>query len=388
MSYNFDKIIPRRNTDSCKFDGYAKRGKPADALPLWVADTDFAAPDYILDALRERLDHGVFGYAEPQASYFDALKTWFTDGFGYKFDNDWVSVVPGVVYGFASAIRAATAPGDSIIIQQPLYAPIKEAIVVNGRRAVISELVNNNGHYDINFADFENQIIKYAVRAFILCNPHNPVGRVFERDELLQMVEICRRHDVIIISDEIHCDLIFGGRQHHVLPAIAPDYAHRMILCTSPSKTFNLAGLQNANIFTSDPHLRARLNRDIYKSGYSQCTIMGLIAARAAYTGGREWVDAMVGYIWKNFEFMEKFLGEHLPKVRLTPIQGTYLAWLDFRQYGHDPAELNRRITDDARLWLSSGESFGAVGAGFQRINMGCPQSTLQECLTRLAKVI
>jgi len=385
---NFDKITKRHNTESMKFDGAASRGKPADVLPLWVADMDFPAPDCVLDAIRERVDHGIFGYSEPNAAYFDALAKWFTGRFSYEFTPDWVILAPGVVYAISIAIRAYTQKSDAILIQEPVYYPFRQLILGNDRQLVVNDLNFDGETYSIDFNAFERQIAANDVKLFILCSPHNPVGRVWQADELKEILRICTKYDVLIISDDIHCDFIFDGHSHHILPALFPEAKDRVILCTAPSKTFNLAGLQLANTFIANPNLRQAFRREMSTSGYSQANSIGIVACRAAYEGGADWLDALNRYIWQNMTFIDDFLKAELPAVQLIRPQATFLAWLDCRALGLSPDSLDKKLVNEAKLWLSRGDSFGASGSGFVRINVGCPRAILADCMTRMKNFV
>ena len=388
MDYNFDQIIDRRKTECSKFDGAASRGKPADILPLWVADMDFPAPDCVLDALRARVSHGIFGYTEPDSSYFDALAAWFTSRFGYEFDSTWITLTPGVVYAICAAISAYTHPGDAILIQEPVYYPFRESVLLNERRLVVNELRLEGDAYVIDFSDFERQIVENDVKLFILCSPHNPGGRVWLADELREMVRICVKYDVLILSDEIHCDFVFPGHKHLCLPALLPEEQANMILLTAPSKTFNLAGLQISNVFISDSTLRRVFRREVSKSGYAQANSLGIVACRAAYLGGSDWLDALLIYLKNNMTFIDQFLKKHLPAVRLIPSQGTYLAWLDCRELGLASDVLDHKLVHEAGLWLSRGDTFGSAGAGFTRINAACPRAVLETCMERFVATL
>ncbi|MCL2225966.1 MAG: pyridoxal phosphate-dependent aminotransferase [Defluviitaleaceae bacterium] len=387
---DFNKVIDRRQTDSLKFDGAAARGKPEDILPLWVADMDFPAPEAVLQAVHERVAHGIFGYSEPDGAYFCALEKWFTGRLGYEFSSDWVTLTPGVVYAISVAIRGLTARGDAILIQEPVYYPFRQMVVHNGRQLVVNELQLRDKIYEIDFADFEEKITANNVKLFILCSPHNPVGRCWTADELREMVRICEKHNVLIFSDEIHCDFIFPdaaiGNKHRVLPAICP--SEKIILCTAPSKTFNLAGLQLSNVFIAESKLRKQFTREVMRSGFSQAGSLAIVACRAAYEHGAGWLDELNKYLYANMLYLDEFLKTNIPTVRLIPPQATYLAWLDCRALNLTPDELDSKITNDAKLWLSRGDTFGTGGAGFTRINVGCPRETLTTCLERLSRVL
>ena len=387
MDYNFDQIIERRGTDSTKFDSAVKRGRPADVLPLWVADMDFPAPEPVLAAIQERVRHGIFGYTELGTAYFDALRHWFTGRFGYRFDPQWVTVTPGIVNAICVALRAFTAPGDAVLIQEPVYHPFRRAVLANGRKPAVNTLRFAAGNYAIDFADFERQIAAQRVKLFLLCSPHNPVGRVWREDELREMVRICAKYDVLILSDEIHCDFVFPGYSHHILPALVPHEAERMILATAPSKTFNLPGLQISNIFISDDTLRQAFSREISASGLSSSNTLGLTACQAAYSEGAPWLEALLTYLRGNMERIDSFLRAELPLIRLIPPEGTYLAWLDCRRFELSPDALDYKLLHEAGVWLNRGDLFGVSGAGFVRLNAACPRAVLDECLARMASV-
>ena len=388
MAYDFDKVIPRRNTECIKFDGAISRGKPADILPLWVADMDFPAPACILDALHERVTHGIFGYSEPGAAYFDALKNWFTGRFGYEFQKQWVTPTPGVVFAICAAMQAFTAEGDAVLIQEPVYYPFRSSVEDNRRRLVVNELQLSDDAYTVDFSEFERQIARNNVKMFILCSPHNPGGRVWTADELREMVRICAKYDVLILSDEIHCDFVFRGHRHHVLPALCPEMQDRIILCTAPSKTFNLAGLQISNIFISNQQLRRAFRHAVEQFGYSQVNGLGLVACRAAYENGAPWLSDLLAYLAENMDRINRHLKAHLPAVRLIPPQGTYLAWLDCRALDLTMDALEHKLVHKAKLWLSRGDNFGIGGEGFIRLNAACPRQTLETGLARFSETL
>jgi len=387
MAYNFDQVTSRYGTDSTKWDSAVSRGKPADVLPLWIADMDFPAPDCVLEALSARVGHGIFGYSDPSPSYFAALRKWFTGRFGYTFDPSWVVLTPGVVYAICTAIHAYTNPGDAILIQEPVYHPFRQTVERNERKLVVNELELKDGSYSIDFADFEQQVVEHQVKLFLLCSPHNPIGRVWKADELREMVRICVRHNCLILADEVHCDFVFPGHVHQMLPVLVPDAMDHIILTTAPSKTFNLAGFQVSNIFIANEDLRRTYQDVLKRQGYSNANGLGLVACEAAYAGGADWLDALTVYLWENMQFIDRFLREHLPQVRLIQPEGTYLAWLDARELRLSTVELDRKLIEEAGVWLSPGYSFGSAGAGFLRVNTGCPWSTLQNCLERIKGV-
>jgi len=384
MKYNFDEIIDRSNSYSIKYEPLW-RGKPADVLPLWVADMDFAAPPCVQEALIRRAKHGIFGYSEPDEAFFDVTRKWFEERFNWKPERDWLAITPGVVNALHIAVRSLTEPGDGIVIQQPVYYPFELSIKQTGRQLLINELVYSEDRYSINFDDFEEKV-KQA-KMFILCNPHNPAGRVWKTDELIRMGEICLRYGVTVIADEIHEDFIFPGHKHIVFAALNQDFAGITVTCTSPSKTFNLAGLQHANIFISDKELRNKFKEEYARSGLSQPGVMGLIACKAAYEGGAQWLEQLMEYLAENMLLLKTYLSGHIPKIKLIEPEGTYLAWLDCNELGLSAPKLDETLLRKGKLWLNSGMSFGKGGKGFVRMNAACPRSVLSNALERLNNI-
>jgi cystathionine beta-lyase len=388
MSYDFNTIINRRNTNSLKYDFASERGKPTDILPLWVADMDFQAPEEVLTALHQAVSHGIFGYSEVKKDYFDVLHDWFFKHFNWDTKENWLIKTPGVVFAIALAVKAFTKEGEGVLIQQPVYYPFEETIVLNKRKLAVNYLINRDGRYLVDFDDFEQQIITKNVKLFILCNPHNPVGRVWSVAELTKMGEICLKHKVIVISDEIHCDFTYPGFKHTVFANIKEDFAQNTITCTSPSKTFNLAGLQISNIFIKNDTIRDRIINELDKSGYSQLNTLGLAACKAAYQYGEPWLMELRAYLYENLNYVREFLKERLPMVQLIEPEGTYLIWLDFSKLRLSNTEMKDLIVNKARLWLDAGQIFGKNGAGFERINIACPRSTLKQALEQLEAAV
>lgn len=387
---DFDTVIDRHNTGCLKYDFAAERGKPADVLPLWVADMDFRTSSYVEDALIERVHHGIFGYSEVKwgGDYFKALHDWYLRYHHFSVKPEWIVKTPGVVYALATAVKAFTEAGDAVMIQQPVYYPFSEVIRDNGRRIVSSDLqLGPDNRYHIDLEDFERKVSENQVKLFLLCSPHNPVGRVFTREELTALGNICLRHHVIVVSDEIHSDIVFEG-EHTVFASISPALASISVICTSPSKTFNLAGLLISNIFIPDRELRHAFKAENSAAGIGQLSPLGLVAAQAAYEHGGEWYAHMMEYVKGNIDYIRDFTEKNLPGVRMISLEGTYLPWLDFRKTGIDAEELDRRIVYDAKLWLDSGRIFGRAGEGFQRINAAAPRSVIEECMKRLRKVL
>ena len=387
MKYDFDTVIDRRHTNSLKYDFALERGKPADVLPLWVADMDFVTAPEIRARLQQAVEHGIFGYSEGKEEYFAAVAGWYEQRFGWKVQQSWLVKTPGVVFALAMAVRAFTREGDAVLIQQPVYYPFAEVIEDNHRRVVSNSLQLKGERYEIDFEDFEQKIVENQVKLFILCSPHNPVGRVWEQEELLRMGEICQKYQVLVVSDEIHSDFVWEGHRHYVFANLSKEFANRTITCTAPTKTFNLAGLQISNIFISNPQLRQDFRREVAAAGYSQPNAMGLVACQAAYEEGEEWLTQCKEYIWDNYLYLADFAEKYLPGVKVLKPEGTYLIWMDFRDLRLSVEELEDRILHKAGLWLDSGAIFGADGEGFERINIACPRVILQEALERCKRI-
>ena len=385
---DFDKVVDRKNTSCLKYDFAVKRGMPADILPLWVADMDFKTSSYIQDAVAAQAEHGIYGYTESGDSYFEAVQAWFFTHYDWKVEEKWLVKTPGVVFALAMAVQAFTQENDAVMIQQPVYYPFSGVIKDNGRRIIDNTLVQDEaGSYHMDLADFEEKIIREKVKLFFLCNPHNPVGRAWTREELEKIGDICYKHHVLIVSDEIHADFVYN-RKHQVLVNLKKEYEEITITCTAPSKTFNIAGLQVSNIFIPDNQLRHRFKRQIAASGYSQLNAAGLAACEAAYRYGEEWYNGVKAYIRENISFTKKFLEERISKVKMLEPEGTYLVWVDFRALGLSNRELEDLIIHKAGLWLDSGAIFGAAGEGFQRINVACPRVTLQTALEKIETAV
>lgn len=381
---DFDTIIDRKNTDCLKYDFAKRRRMPEDVLPLWVADMDFKTSSYVEDALAERARHGIFGYSESQTPYFEIVRDWMKRHHDWEVKEPWLIKTPGVVFALAMAVKAYTEPGDGVLIQSPVYYPFSEVIEDNGRRIVSNTLVLGEDHkYHIDFEDFERQIKENQIKLFFLCNPHNPVGRVWTTEELTRLGDICLKYQVTVVSDEIHSDFIFRGR-HQVFADLKREYADITVTCTAPSKTFNLAGLLLSNIFISNRELRHKFRQQVNAAGISQLSPFGLVACETAYTQGEEWYQAMLAYVAENIAFTKEYVEKHLPGVEMVEHEGTYLVWLDFRKTGLSVEELEDLIVNRAKLWLDSGKIFGKSGEGFQRINVACPRQILEEALHRI----
>lgn len=389
MKYDFDKITGRAGTCAIKYDLAKKRGVPEDAVCLWVADMDFPAPPCVSEAVKERAGHGIFGYSRPDGRYYSALRDWYKTRHGFEIESDeWIVNTPGVVFAFAAAIRAFTKEGEAVLIQKPVYYPFFQTIEAQKRRAVSNSLVMENGRYRIDFDDFERKIVCENVRLFLLCSPHNPGGRVWTRGELQKMSEICLAHNVLVVSDEIHCDILFEGRRHTVFASLSEKAAQNSIVCTAPSKSFNLAGLQFSNIIIPSPSLSREFLAEMDRAGYCEPNVMGLVAAAAAYRDGGEWLEQALGYIWENIVFAERYIGENCPKIKVCKPEGTYLLWLDFSAFtGLSDSQINSLIVRKAKVWLDRGAMFGKEGEKFQRINCATPRKILESALEKICGV-
>ena len=385
MFYDFDEIIERRGTNSLKYDFARERGMPDDLLPLWIADMDFRAPREVTDALAARVAHGVFGYAGPLQDYFDALGAWFEKRHAWKCDPRRFVQTSGVVHAFSTLIRAFTREGDAVVVCQPVYYPFESAVRTNGRKLVVSELRETDGRYAVDFEDFERKIVENDAKLFLLCSPHNPVGRVWTRAELERLGEICLAHGVFVVSDEIHADFVYAPARHTVFASVKPEFEKNCAVCTAPSKTFNVAGLQISNVYLADDARRAAFLRELERQGWFGPNLPGLVACCAAYEHGAPWLDALLAYLRGNVDFTRDFLRERAPKIRFVDPEGTYLVWLDFRAFGLSDEALRAKVVGEAKLWLDDGFIFGAGGNGFQRVNVACPRATLRRALERLA---
>ena len=385
MDYNFNKITDRHNTNACKLDLAVIRGKPADVLSLWVADMDFPTSPAILEALHKKIDHGIFGYSCMDEAFHTALANWMKNEHNFTFDRRELVTTPGVVFAIACAIKAFSKEGEAVLIQTPVYYPFKNMIEANNRRTITSSLFEKDGKWQINFEDFEKKIIENDVKLFILCSPHNPVSRVWTRDELSRLAEICLRHKVIVFADEIHNDFVYSPNLHTIFSTLSPEVAENSIVSMSPSKTFNLAGLQFSTNFIKNPALRAKFKAEREKTGYDEPSLMGLVAARAAYENGKPWLEELKKHLLSNIDFVRDYLKDKLPLVRLIEPEGTFLLWLDFSAYEIPDAELDDLIVNKAKVWLDRGTMFGPEGDKYQRINIATPQPLLKEAIDRIA---
>lgn len=386
--YNFDEVINRRHTNCVKYDSLQARGFPQDVIPLGVADMDFRIPNEVIAALEKSCRHGIFGYPQSGESYYEAVAAWFRTRFGWETRQDWVVKTPGVVFALAIAVRALTREGDSVLVQQPVYDPYERVVRSNHRKLVVNPLVCNDGFYTVDFEDFERKIVENKVKLFLLCSPHNPVGRVWTEKELRKMGDICLNHNVLVVSDEIHSDFIYPGHRHTVFASLGAEHAFNSIVCTAPSKTFNLAGLEASNIFIPEYAVRKKFQEEMGKVAVGGVNAMGLVACEAAYRYGHQWLDELLTYLAGNIDFIETFLKRNIPKIHCYRPEGTYLLWLDFRALGLSDDELEHFLGHIARIWLVQGYTFGDGGSGFARLNAACPRSVLEKALLRLETAV
>lgn len=388
MPFDFDTVPNRRGTNCFKYDFAREMGMPEDVLPLWVADMDFPTAPAVLERLHALAEHGIFGYTGVKDAYFSAVHNWYAQRFGWETQRSWLVTTPGVVFAIAIAIRAFTQKGDAILIQQPVYYPFANKVTENDRQLVVNPLVLKNGRYEMDFADMERKIVDNRVKMLLLCSPHNPVGRVWTKEELLRVGEICQKHGVLVVSDEIHADFTYAGHTHHVFASVKSEFADFTITCTAPSKTFNLAGLQNSNIFIPNRQLRHAYKKELSACGCGGTNCMGMAACQAAYEAGADWLEQLKQYLAGNLAYIRQFLREKLPEIALIEPEGTYLVWLDLRKLGLTEQQQRQLIVQDAKLWLDTGTLFGQGGDGFERINIACPRATIKQAMQRLERAV
>ena len=381
MKYDFDEVIERRGSNSYKWDTPAADG----VLPLWVADMDFRTAPPVVDALRRRVEHGIYGYTKVPAAYYDAVTGWFARRHGWNFRAGWIIYTSGVVPALSAVIKALTEPGDRIVVQTPAYNCFYSSIRNNGCELSASPLVYANGCYTIDFDDLERRLADPKACLFLLCNPHNPVGRVWTPDELRRMGELCMKYGVFVVADEIHCELTYEGHDYTPFASLSDTFAQHSVTCISPSKAFNIAGLQIANIVVPDDAVRRRVDRAININEVCDVNPFGVVATIAAYNEGAGWLDELRRYLRGNYEYLRDYFVRHLPDYPVLPLEGTYLAWVDCRASGTASGVLAARLLEEHRLMLSPGEMYGPGGEYFLRVNLACPRARLAEALERLA---
>jgi cysteine-S-conjugate beta-lyase len=383
MSYDFDTLIDRRGTSSLKWD-FQQRFVPGSALlPMWVADMDFVAPAEIQEAIRRRVEHGVFGYTLEPDSWFEAAAAWLEERHGWKVPREWMLPSPGVIPGLVAAILALSQPGDGIVIQPPVYYPFPLRITANGRRVVENPLRLTGDRWEMDLDGLE-KVIDPGTRMLVLCSPHNPVARVWEPETLRRLAEICASRGLTIVSDEIHCDLAMPGFRHSPIATVSKAAAGISVTLVSATKSFNLAGLGGALSIVADPLLRALLEKSHGALFAGPANAMSVVATEAAWRHGGAWLDELLACVHANFQHMKGFLERHLAVVKVFPLEGTYLALLDMRGLHVSDERLNDILRGTAKVWLDEGTMFGRGGEGLQRINLACPRGVLSECLTRM----
>lgn len=383
IRYNFDEIISRNGTDCIKHDALQRIFKTGDLIPMWVADMDFRTPDFIVDALRKRVEHPVYGYTFKPDSWYESVIGWVKRRHKWEVKREWISFSPGVVAGITLAIETFSKPGDEIIVQPPVYFPFFDCVKGTRRKLVENPLKLENGRYFFDFNDLRAKITG-KTRLLLLCNPQNPGGMVRTAKELKMLSEICLENNIMVISDEIHSDLVFRGHSHIPYAALSDEAAANCVVCMAPSKTFNTAGLGTSIIIIPDKTNFARYERTLGVGHLGMGNIFGSTALEAAYTHGDEWLDQLLNYLWSNFLILEDYFSVNLPGTAVMRPEATFLVWLDFRKYGMKDAELQRFFTKKAKVGLNNGGRFGTGGDGWMRINMGCPASVLREGLERI----
>lgn len=389
MKYNFDEVINRFDTKCLKWDGLEERFGILDkgVLPLWVADMDFEAPKCVIDAIVNRASHGIFGYAGGYNSYYDSVINWMRNRHNWYIKKEWIVFTPGIVPALNIIVKALTKPGDKVIIQSPIYPPFFKSVMNNGCEVVNNPLKFNGEKYVMDFDDLEKKIDN-TVKLMFLCSPHNPVGRVWSKEELKRLGDICIRNNIILVSDEIHSDLVLKDYKHTPLASISEEFAQNAIVCTAPSKTFNIAGLQTSNIIIPNEVIRNKFLKARESCGISKPNTFGIEALEAAYRYGEEWLDHILVYIEQNLNYLTKYIEENIPRVKVIQPEATYLVWLDLRKLGLNKNDLENIIFNKGKLILNQGYTYGKEGEGFVRINIACPQSILKEGLSRLKNSI
>lgn len=387
MQYDFDRVIDRNNTYCEKWDGRAAVFGTADLLPLWVADMDFAAPPAVVAAIKQRAMHPIFGYTSWPPDFYRAIINWLKKRHNWETKEEWLLVTPGVVPAIKAAILAYTEPGDKVIIQPPVYPPFFRAVEDNGRELVVNRLKKEKNRYTMDYDRLERLAGAHA-KMMILCSPHNPVGRVWTGEELGRVGDFCLRNNILLVSDEIHSDIIFKGHKHLPVAALSSELALNTITCTAPSKTFNIPGLATAVVIIPDQVKFACFKKTVDALGIQASNIFGITALNAAYRYGEEWLEHLIDYLQGNLAFLEKFFAERIPGVKVVKPEGTFLVWLDCRDLGMTPEALQEFMIKEAQVALNDGRDYGPGGEGFQRINIACPRSLLKKALTRIERGI
>lgn len=390
MKYDFETVVNRFNVGSAKYEQMLEWNSDIseDIIPFSVADMEIKNPPEIVEGLKKYLDNNILGYALPTKEYTDSVCNWMKKRHNWDVKPEWIVQSAGVVGSFYSAIKAFTEPGDGVIIMTPCYYPFYSAMELNDRKVVKNPLINNGDRYVIDFEDFEEKARDPKNKILLFCSPHNPVGRVWEKEELERIADICLKNNVLIISDEIHFDLVMPEYKHTVFANISEEVANNMIMCTAPSKTFNLAGMQTSNIIIPNEEIREIYFKEVKSNGFFNVSILGYEACRIAYTECEEWLNELIGLIKHNHLELKKYMNENMPKVKVYDLEGTYLQWMDFNAYGLDRDELERIMHMEAKVFFDEGYVFGDEGNGFERMNIACPTNVMLEGLERVKNAL
>ena len=384
MKYDFDEIIPRRGTNSYKWDSAGD----ADILPMWVADMDFRTAPPVVEALRKRVEHGIFGYVRVPDAYYAAVTNWFARRHDWQIEKEWIIYTTGVVPALSAVIKALTAPGDKVMVQTPVYNCFFSSIRNNGCGMITNPLIYRNGTYQINFADLEQKAADPNVKVLLLCNPHNPAGRVWTKQELTRIGDICIRNNVWVVADEIHCELVFPGHTYIPFASISQEFLMHSVTCTSPSKAFNLAGLQIANIISADTNIRTKIDKAINVNEVCDVSPFGVEALIAAYNDSEEWLEELKQYLFDNYNYLRAYFAEYLPEFPVSILEGTYLVWVDCSVLNQSSDEIIKTLLEKEKIWVNEGSLYGEAGEGFIRINIACPRQQLIEGLNRLRRAL
>jgi len=382
MKYNFDEVLSRCGSDSIKWD----EAPFGEVLPMWIADMDFKSAPAILNALQKRVDHGIFGYTEIPDAFYDAIISWWKRRYDFNLDKEWLIPVSGVIPALSAAIQSLSKKGDHVLVQSPVYNHFYSSIENNGRIAVDNNLLYHNGKYSIDFEDLAQKAADPKAKILIISNPHNPVGRVWTKEELQHVGNICLEHNVVIISDEIHADLVFEGHIHIPFASLGEKYSLNSVTLSSPTKSFNFAGLQVGYFFTQNEQFRKAIQSSFKLMGVELLNLFGITALIAAYEESEQWLDALKEYLHENYLFLTQFINSNLPQIKVTPLEATYLVWLDCTALGKTADELSHQLLEEQKLWINSGTMYGAAGEGFLRINIATPKVLLQTGLEKLLK--
>lgn len=384
MDFNFDEIIPRKNTSCVKWDISTIEG----VLPMWVADMDFKTAPAITEAFAKRVAHGIFGYTLTPPAFYEAIVQWWQTRHGFAVQQDHIIPVPGIIPALSVVIRAFTKPGNQVIVQSPVYNHFFISIANCGCTALCNDLVYENGAYTIDFDDLEKKAAEPTAKLLLLCNPHNPVGRVWNKEELLKINEICSRHDVLVVSDEIHSDIVYDGFTHIPFASIVEQAKMNSITCTSPSKTFNLAGVQVAYMMSANEDIRKKLQHVLNEQDTTFLNVFASESLIAAYNHGAEWVLELKQYLYANYQYLAAFIAKELPQLKVLPLQATYLAWIDCSALQRSSESIAQSLLDEQKLWINAGTMYGANGEGFIRMNIATPRALLEEGLYKLKNFV